>query len=184
MLHTEQVMKRCRMLGRVNSDEELVRASLHEAGHSVVGHALGLPIGRAVVYGDGRGRSCVYKWGASQRRRITVHLAGSAAEQLVGFTDTRRVDEVDRSRAWAVARDAGYNAAMISRLRRRATRILELNVDALYAVADALFKHGELSSEEIDQLIEATNNDEADIIGSAGYGKHLGRLEDEQTSGF
>lgn len=126
----------------------------HEAGHAVVGYALGLTIERVTINPDETSLGhCRYRdwetWSAacSPEALLSLLVAGAVAEEIATGRPSRGSD--DRT-ALGVARSRGSDdaeaVARVAAVRTRTARLLEEYWPAVKTVAGALRHARELSS--------------------------------------
>jgi hypothetical protein len=115
---------------------ELRNASIHEAGHLIVGHTLGSMLIDARVARDGGGEARIFHRAVAPRSQIMVCMAGSEAERL--FHADPSDDHIDRERMQELAAQHGVDDAELRELRRLTVEILTDRRDAVRPVAVAL----------------------------------------------
>jgi hypothetical protein len=120
--------------------------AIHEAGHSVLSRVLQLPSGKATIDGE---PGAFLKDDHNLASLLTA-MAGSVAE----------VELLGRASAGGVAGDRPKVLALIDALDLDSDtawtvtrQLVELHRARIAAVAEALLQHGELSADEIDQLM-------------------------------
>ena len=140
------------------------RIHVHEAGHVIVGHVLGLEEPRSVVAADDGGHTSRFlspvllerldrpSWLAWVEADGVMHLAGAAALRALGYSDPDRGAEGDRPKAWQAAKHLDPSApdATLARLRARAVELARTHRDAIDRFAAALALHdGRLDGPEV-----------------------------------
>ncbi|MDO9416219.1 hypothetical protein [Pararhizobium sp.] len=145
--------------------------SIHEAGHAVVGRALGMACGHVTIVkdDDSAGHSItddpyfiLQAWEDAGRYRdfssvmtgrIMAYMAGAEAETVIlGFS--RGGDGDDREQAMLMAEDMGKDETFLSRARRQTRRVVRRHRAAIEAVAAELLASGTLQALEVDRLFE------------------------------
>ena len=147
---------------------------IHEAGHAVVAHLLGICIDCVLVTPEGAGETRLAEKGTiplsppdSDRREIQIALAGEIAEtrycEIVGLPETpgqhpRWGRDQDNHRAHMVSvKTVGgdYERAqeLITDLRPRVEVEVERNWDQIVQLANDLYRDGNLSGPGLDRIL-------------------------------
>lgn len=152
----------------MTDDRQRVRR--HEAGHVVIGHALGLESAGAVCIGtggeaghwlptprqvDGMRRA---DWAAFQEAIVVIDLAGEAALSVFGDPDPRGGAGPDRARALEAARgiDPAAPEAARDRLYRRALDLAREHRGAIeWFAATLAANHDRLAGDEVADALAA-----------------------------
>ncbi len=153
--------------------DELKVLAYHEAGHVVVGHALGLEVGDVTVVSDGRdaGRASVPvdegRWYGGGDEYVEAqhacYVAGAVAEELLTGEQVEFVPDGEFNSDWQGASDcvvelAGHDPELQGefgdRAFGRARRILEENWETVEKVATALMASGKLERRQVEELLK------------------------------
>jgi ATP-dependent Zn protease len=154
------------------------RIAIHEAGHAVIGRALGLPCGRATIkpdYDDGSaGHGIIHSpdeiqrlwWkfediahrteAAAFRARILAYMAGCEAEKMclgrsrVGDADDRR--QINLMFDSLLPRDADI-VRIAQRMRATTRHLVRRHRATIERVAALLLQHRNLSPAQIDRAM-------------------------------
>jgi hypothetical protein len=150
---------------------DLARARLHEAGHALVGHAVGQESGGVTVLpgGDGYTRHWLptnrqvagmtrAEWRTFLEGMVVSYLAGEAALDEFGDPQPRRGAEADRARALETARtiDPSASEATRDRLYGRARVLAREHRVAIERFAETLrVALDRLAGEEVQVALDA-----------------------------
>ena len=151
----------------------LKATAYHEAGHAVIGRALGLVCGHVTIVqdGDSSGHALIddpyaiqYQWecrgkfrdlGSVFRGRIIALQAGAEAEREFGFTpkgDFHDKAEIARMLDVRWLPEPDGTDRYEARLRSRARGLVRRHKAKIERVALALLKQGTLSPDEVEDL--------------------------------
>ncbi len=151
-------------------DEELRRTRLHEAGHAVVGRAVGRDADGVTVFGGhGHTRHLLPsdrqvggmthpEWRAFLESLAVSNLAGEAALEVFGDSDPEGGADPDGARALKVARslDPAAPEVTLARLRGRAVDLARKHRAAIERFAATLAANGDrLAGSEVDAALRA-----------------------------
>jgi cell division protease FtsH len=159
---------------RLKMDNLKRRIAVHEAGHAVIGRALGLPVGQVTIREneDARGRAQISDPIATWRRGdgpraklansfVVMLFAGGEAERIL-LRGPSELDGNDCRRATACLAEAGaVPGASVgdehfdrheASLRRRATTLVRQHRSRIEQLAEALVERETLTSLEVDAL--------------------------------
>jgi hypothetical protein len=140
------------------------RVHVHEAGHVIVGHVLGLDEPRSVVARSDGGHTSRFlspgllerldrpSWLAWVESDGVMWLAGAAGLRALGYPDPDRGAEGDRPHAWQAAKhlDPSAPAATLARLNARAVELARTHRAAIDRFAATLAAHdGRLNGAEV-----------------------------------
>ena len=152
--------------------------AIHEAGHAVIGRVLGLPCGKVTTISDDPAElghavveDPIHGWrrGDGPRRQMVEAscmslYAGAEAERVIlGKQGDDVGDGPDCSKAASLIELIGVRGASFvgdevweryeARLRARSNQLVRLHRAKIERVGAALMERGELSANEIDELI-------------------------------
>ncbi len=143
------------------------RTAIHEAGHAVMAHLLGMVPSHLVIHGDGEeGAGSCHTQDFLPREsaardledRVDVALAGLAAEVIAAGEGAWDEDSRDLDRAVALlmghVEDCEGVVRELEASRRRTTRILGEHWELVERLAAALESAGRLGREEILEILE------------------------------
>jgi hypothetical protein len=143
--------------------------AIHEAGHAVVGRALGLRpkkllVGRTSTGTDGSTEFC--DWNAVNRNKerfLRIAVAGQVATRLLGYNNNLVSEELyflpdghepgDSSDAWYVWDRHCYYLWEVIEAEREVRQMLQGRIKKLQQLAKALQAGGELNKQEIKDLL-------------------------------
>lgn len=159
------------------TEEELRRTAIHEAGHAIVYKALN-PDKKIVVISiksDGAGRLGVTSFGPDSSTELTMYymlavfLAGRNAERLLlEYHSPGCVSDVQRAKALAVQMVDDYAMGSLGETTpigfltmadKLAADVLMLNKTRLQALADMLVEKKEVDDDELNELFERIDQD-------------------------
>lgn len=147
------------------------RTAIHEAAHAVIGRAMTMACGHATIVADENSSghaithdpySVMWEWEkigkyrdieSVYRGRIVTFLAGAVAEEVI-LGQCQGGDGDDQYQCQLMAGAAGFDARYVERLRCQTVRAVKHHRALIVTVADALERHGMLSGEAIDDLVE------------------------------
>lgn len=145
--------------------------AIHEAAHAVIGRAMTMACGHATIVADEDSSghtitsdpySVMWEWEkigkyrdieSVYRGRIMSFLAGAVAEEVI-LGECQGGDGDDQHQCQLMAEAARFDAGYVERLRRQTVRSVKHHRALIITVADALERHGMLSGEAIDDLVE------------------------------
>lgn len=131
------------------------RLAYHEAGHAVVGAALGLAVGRVFIDGaDGQEGGAYLGDCPDLASTLAVGVAGSLGAILAGFP-ARGPSRGDVARMQALRPPVppAHWRALIVEAQGRAVAILRANWPAVRALARELHRHGALDAARVAAII-------------------------------
>jgi hypothetical protein len=145
---------------------ELISVSVHESGHVVVAHELGLRVESVELRADATGR-CSYR-GGHDEDRLAAALAGQAAELEFAFRDPGRVaDCADPDRFLALEHARRLDPADVDLALRRgaatARTVLQRYWSGVERFGEILLERRFIAGEELRALLDAAVGGAADI---------------------
>ncbi len=157
--------------------DERKELAYHEAGHIVVGHALGLEVGEVTMVSDGRnaGRAGlpvdygrVYAGDVEYvEAQHACYVAGAVAEELLTGEQVEFVPGGEYHSDWQGAsvcvvelagRDLDLQGEIGDLAFGRARRILEENWEAVAGLATALMASGKLERQQVEELLKGVED--------------------------
>jgi ATP-dependent Zn protease len=162
-------------LRRLKMDDLKRRIAVHEAGHAVIGRALGIPVRQVTILEneDARGHAeisdpiATWQRGDGPRAKlansfVVMLFAGGEAERVL-LRGPSELDGNDCQRATACLAEAGAvpGASFVgdehfdrheANLRRRATSLVQQHRSRIERLAEALVERETLTSLEVDAL--------------------------------
>jgi hypothetical protein len=158
---------------------EMISVAIHETGHAICAHELGLRVDSVEVRGDATGR-CSYRRGAPEEDLLAATAAGEAAELEFGIRDPGHVAEAtgpDRLLALEHARRIEPRDPDLA-LRRgtaQARELLQRYWSGVERFAEILLQERLLAGERLTALLDAAVGGAEDIEVAAAAAIDKGR---------
>jgi len=159
---------------------ELRRTAIHEAGHAVAHHVVGMMCGEASIvpvykemcggYAIAANPWLIYeawerrgKWRGHDFGRIIGYMSGREAE-IIAFGDHHDGDGDDLLQIGLIAEAAGFSMTYVERLRLKVRSLLRRHWHKVEAIVEALLIHKTLTGAEIDAIIEKVTTPRERVI--------------------